>query len=85
MTYRGIEPSKRGAELRRRLGQLRAGLSAERLPPVPLMPGGLLAHRIYIEAGTAAPDGTEVARHVLSGSAKELAAGLLRLPSARGR
>jgi hypothetical protein len=37
--------------------------------------GGLLAHRIYIEAGAGAPDGAEVARHALSGSATELLAG----------
>jgi alkanesulfonate monooxygenase SsuD/methylene tetrahydromethanopterin reductase-like flavin-dependent oxidoreductase (luciferase family) len=34
--------------------------------------GGLLAHRIYAEAGTGAPDGEQVARHVVSGSAAQL-------------
>lgn len=122
LCYRGIEPAARGAELRRRLGRLRAGLSGERLSPAPFTPGGppiwlagaeptmrlaaaeglgyqasralpdelepaatrwrqlggrLLAHRIYIEAGSAVPDGEEVARHGLSGSASELLAGLL--------
>lgn len=35
--------------------------------------GGLLAHRIYAEAGSGAPDGEQVARHVVSGSAARLA------------
>lgn len=39
--------------------------------------GGLLAHRVYIEAGTTVPDGEEVARHALCGSADELLAGIL--------
>jgi alkanesulfonate monooxygenase SsuD/methylene tetrahydromethanopterin reductase-like flavin-dependent oxidoreductase (luciferase family) len=34
--------------------------------------GGLLAHRIYAEAGTGAPDGEQVARHVVAGSAAQL-------------
>ncbi|MDT3443366.1 MULTISPECIES: LLM class flavin-dependent oxidoreductase [unclassified Pseudofrankia] len=40
--------------------------------------GGLLAHRIYVEAGTAVPDGVQVARHVLAGSAGQLLDGLSR-------
>lgn len=121
LSYRGIEPAARGAELRRRLGQLRAGLSGKRLSPAPRTPGGppiwlagaeatmrlaaaeglayqasralpdelepyarlwrrlgggLLAHRIYVEAGPGVPDGVEVARHSLSGSAQDLLAGL---------
>jgi hypothetical protein len=38
--------------------------------------GGLLAHRIYLEAGDDAPDGEQVARHVLHGSASALTDGL---------
>jgi len=34
--------------------------------------GGLLAHRIYAEAGTGVPDGEQVARHVVAGSAAQL-------------
>jgi alkanesulfonate monooxygenase SsuD/methylene tetrahydromethanopterin reductase-like flavin-dependent oxidoreductase (luciferase family) len=34
--------------------------------------GGLLAHRIYAEVGGAAPDGEQVARHVVTGSAAQL-------------
>jgi alkanesulfonate monooxygenase SsuD/methylene tetrahydromethanopterin reductase-like flavin-dependent oxidoreductase (luciferase family) len=40
--------------------------------------GGLLAHRIYVEAGEAVPDGREVARHALTGSAGAIADGLDR-------
>jgi len=42
--------------------------------------GGLLAHRIYVEAGDASevPDGVQVERHVLTGSAAVLADGLAR-------
>ncbi|MBL7499479.1 LLM class flavin-dependent oxidoreductase [Frankia sp. CNm7] len=40
--------------------------------------GGVLAHRIYVEAGTAVPDGVQVARHVLAGSAEQLLDGLAR-------
>jgi len=35
--------------------------------------GGLLAHRIYAEAGTGVPDGEQVARHVVAGSAAQIA------------
>ena len=35
--------------------------------------GGLLAHRIYAEAGTGVPDGEQVARHVVAGSSAQLA------------
>jgi hypothetical protein len=35
--------------------------------------GGLLAHRIYAEAGTGVPDGERVARHVVAGSAAQIA------------
>jgi hypothetical protein len=38
--------------------------------------GGPLAHRIYVEAGDDVPDGEQVARHVLHGSAAALADGL---------
>lgn len=34
--------------------------------------GGLLAHRIYAEAGHEVPDGEQVARHVVGGSAPQL-------------
>lgn len=34
--------------------------------------GGLLAHRIYAEAGPDAPDGEQVARHVVTGGAAQL-------------
>ncbi|HMG41382.1 MAG TPA: LLM class flavin-dependent oxidoreductase [Acidimicrobiales bacterium] len=42
--------------------------------------GGLLAHRIYVEAGEPGhvPDGVQVDRHVLTGSADRLADGLAR-------
>jgi hypothetical protein len=40
--------------------------------------GTLLAHRFYVEAGHEVPDGVQVARHVLSGSAAALADGLAR-------
>jgi alkanesulfonate monooxygenase SsuD/methylene tetrahydromethanopterin reductase-like flavin-dependent oxidoreductase (luciferase family) len=39
--------------------------------------GGLLSHRIYLEAGPAAPDGEQVARHTVTGSAEQLLAGLI--------
>jgi alkanesulfonate monooxygenase SsuD/methylene tetrahydromethanopterin reductase-like flavin-dependent oxidoreductase (luciferase family) len=39
--------------------------------------GGLLGHRIYLEAGPAAPDGEQVARHTVTGSAEQLLAELL--------
>jgi alkanesulfonate monooxygenase SsuD/methylene tetrahydromethanopterin reductase-like flavin-dependent oxidoreductase (luciferase family) len=35
--------------------------------------GGLLAHRIYAEAGTGVPDGEQVERHVVAGSSAQLA------------
>jgi alkanesulfonate monooxygenase SsuD/methylene tetrahydromethanopterin reductase-like flavin-dependent oxidoreductase (luciferase family) len=38
--------------------------------------GGLLAHRIYVEVGTDVPDGDEVDRHALTGSASALLEGL---------
>jgi alkanesulfonate monooxygenase SsuD/methylene tetrahydromethanopterin reductase-like flavin-dependent oxidoreductase (luciferase family) len=40
--------------------------------------GGLLAHRIYVEAGDDVPDGVQVQRHVLTGPASALAEGLAR-------
>jgi alkanesulfonate monooxygenase SsuD/methylene tetrahydromethanopterin reductase-like flavin-dependent oxidoreductase (luciferase family) len=42
--------------------------------------GGLLAHRIYVEAGDRGevPEGVQVRRHVLTGSVAELADGLAR-------
>ncbi len=118
LAYRGIDPGRRGAEFRLRLGELLAKLAGNTLSPVPytskgppvwlageratmrhaarlslpfqasratpaeLAPtarlwkelgGGLLAHRIYAEAGTSAPDGVQVARHVVAGSAAQLA------------
>jgi hypothetical protein len=39
--------------------------------------GGFLGHRIYLEAGPAAPDGEQVARHTVTGSAEQLLAALL--------
>jgi alkanesulfonate monooxygenase SsuD/methylene tetrahydromethanopterin reductase-like flavin-dependent oxidoreductase (luciferase family) len=39
--------------------------------------GGLFAHRVYVEAGGAVPDGVEVERHTLCGSAEQLLAGLV--------
>jgi alkanesulfonate monooxygenase SsuD/methylene tetrahydromethanopterin reductase-like flavin-dependent oxidoreductase (luciferase family) len=124
LTYRGIDPARRGPELRRRLDGLRArwaddsplsppprtpggpplwlaggpptmrlaldlGLpyQASRALPDDLAPvaarwsaagGGLLAHRIYVEAGDDVPDGEQVRRHVLAGSAAALADGLAR-------
>jgi alkanesulfonate monooxygenase SsuD/methylene tetrahydromethanopterin reductase-like flavin-dependent oxidoreductase (luciferase family) len=41
--------------------------------------GGLLAHRIYVEAGDRVPDGEEVARHALTGPAGAIVDGLGRL------
>lgn len=35
--------------------------------------GGLLAHRIYAESGVSVPDGEQVARHVVAGSAAQIA------------
>jgi alkanesulfonate monooxygenase SsuD/methylene tetrahydromethanopterin reductase-like flavin-dependent oxidoreductase (luciferase family) len=55
---------------------------ASRAAPAELQPvarlwkelnGGLLAHRIYAEAGTGVPEGEQVARHVVSGSAAQIA------------
>ena len=82
-----------GAEATMRLAA-RLGLpyQASRALPEELAPlagrwrdvgGGLLAHRIYVEAenppGTAAvPDGVQVARHVLAGPATQLLDGLTR-------
>jgi alkanesulfonate monooxygenase SsuD/methylene tetrahydromethanopterin reductase-like flavin-dependent oxidoreductase (luciferase family) len=40
--------------------------------------GGPLAHRIYVEAGSAVPDGVQVERHVLAGSAEQVLDGLAR-------
>lgn len=40
--------------------------------------GGLLAHRIYVEVGADVPDGDEVERHALTGSASALLDGLTR-------
>jgi alkanesulfonate monooxygenase SsuD/methylene tetrahydromethanopterin reductase-like flavin-dependent oxidoreductase (luciferase family) len=40
--------------------------------------GGLLAHRIYVEAGSVVPDGVHVERHVLAGSADQILDGLSR-------
>lgn len=123
LEYRGIEPARRGAELRERLSTLRdrwvdgplsprpftaggppiwlAGAAAtmrsaaaldlpfqasralpDDLAPVAArwsdMGGGLLAHRIYIEAGDEAADGVQLNRHMLSGSAAQLLDGLER-------
>jgi alkanesulfonate monooxygenase SsuD/methylene tetrahydromethanopterin reductase-like flavin-dependent oxidoreductase (luciferase family) len=39
--------------------------------------GGLLGHRIYVEAGTTVPDGEQVARHTVTGSAEQLLAELI--------
>jgi len=118
LVHRGIDPGRRGPELRARLAELRSHLDgagplsprphtpggppvwlaggpatmrvalslglpyqASRARPDELAPlaarwsdagGGLLAHRIYVEAGGAAPDGQQVARHVVSGSAAAL-------------
>ena len=65
--------------------RLAAGLGlpfqASRATPAQLAPvarrwkelhGGVLAHRIYAEAGTSAPDGQQVARNVVAGSAAQL-------------
>jgi alkanesulfonate monooxygenase SsuD/methylene tetrahydromethanopterin reductase-like flavin-dependent oxidoreductase (luciferase family) len=122
LAYRGVDPARRGAELRERLERLRRlwaddsplspaprtpggppvwlaggpatlrlalelGLpyQASRALPADLAPvaarwfdrgGGLLAHRIYVEAGDEVPDGEQVARHVLQGSAAAIADGL---------
>lgn len=35
--------------------------------------GGVLAHRIYAESGASVPDGAQVARHVVAGSAAQIA------------
>jgi alkanesulfonate monooxygenase SsuD/methylene tetrahydromethanopterin reductase-like flavin-dependent oxidoreductase (luciferase family) len=122
LAYRGVEPDRRGAELRGRLTRLRALLAgdgplspapisgppiwlagagatmrlaleldlpfqASRALPDELAPiaarwfdggGGLLAHRIYVEVGDDAPDGEQVARHVLTGSPAKIADGLGR-------
>jgi alkanesulfonate monooxygenase SsuD/methylene tetrahydromethanopterin reductase-like flavin-dependent oxidoreductase (luciferase family) len=124
LAYRGVDPDRRGAELRERLDRLRrlwhddSPLSPEPLtpggPPVwlaggpatmrlalamglpyqasralppelaPLAArwfdggGGLLAHRIYVEAGDDVPDGEQVERHVLAGSAAAITDGLAR-------
>ncbi|WP_045878823.1 hypothetical protein [Pseudofrankia sp. DC12] len=40
--------------------------------------GGPLTHRIYVEAGSAVPDGAQVERHVLAGSAERILDGLTR-------
>jgi alkanesulfonate monooxygenase SsuD/methylene tetrahydromethanopterin reductase-like flavin-dependent oxidoreductase (luciferase family) len=124
LAYRGIDPARRGSELRKRLGRLR-GLWADDslLSPAPHTPGGppvwlagggptmrlalqlglpyqasralpdelapiadrwfasgggLLAHRIYVEAGEDVPDGEQVQRHVLEGPAPALTDGLAR-------
>jgi alkanesulfonate monooxygenase SsuD/methylene tetrahydromethanopterin reductase-like flavin-dependent oxidoreductase (luciferase family) len=66
---------------------LRLGLpfQASRARPEELAPvaarwfeggGGLLAHRIYVEVGDDVPDGAEVERHALTGSAAAIADGL---------
>ena len=39
--------------------------------------GGFLGHRIYVEEGTRVPDGEQVARHTLTGSAGQLLAGMI--------
>lgn len=121
LTHRGVDPRRRGAELRSRLEQLRAALAGDLLSPAALtgppiwlagaeatmglalelglpfqasraLPdelapvaarwfaagGGLLAHRIYVELGDDVPDGVQVARHVLTGSAAAIAEGLER-------
>jgi alkanesulfonate monooxygenase SsuD/methylene tetrahydromethanopterin reductase-like flavin-dependent oxidoreductase (luciferase family) len=122
LAHRGVDPARRGAELRARLARLRALLAghgplsprphtpggpplwlaggpatmrlalelglpyqASRALPGELAPvaarwsgagGGLLAHRIYVEAGGEVPDGRQVARHALCGSPAALAEGL---------
>lgn len=130
LAHRGIDPARRGAELRTRLALLRRHLADPRSPlsPAPFTPGGppvwlaggdatmrlalaeglpyqasralpgelapvarrwfdqgggLLAHRIYVEASAPGaidpvPDGVEVRRHVLTGSTAELVDGLAR-------
>jgi hypothetical protein len=39
--------------------------------------GGFLGHRIYVEEGTSVPDGEQVVRHTLTGSAGQLLAGMI--------
>jgi alkanesulfonate monooxygenase SsuD/methylene tetrahydromethanopterin reductase-like flavin-dependent oxidoreductase (luciferase family) len=127
LAYRGIDPDRRGDELRARLVALRERWADDGpLSPAPFTPGGpplwlaggpptmrlalalglpfqasralpdelaplaarwfaagggLLAHRIYVEApgpGDDVPDGEQVERHVLAGSAAALADGLGR-------
>ena len=128
LTYRRIDPARRGAELRLRLHILQQRLTGDSpLSPEPFTPGGppiwlagagatmrlalerdlpyqasralpdelaplaarwfdqgggLLAHRIYVEADEGGrgevPDGVQVERHVLAGSADRLADGLAR-------
>jgi alkanesulfonate monooxygenase SsuD/methylene tetrahydromethanopterin reductase-like flavin-dependent oxidoreductase (luciferase family) len=76
-----------GAEATLRLAA-RLGLpyQASRALPAELAPlarlwrdlgGGLLAHRIYVEAGSDIPDGEQVARHVLCGTGPQLLDGLV--------
>jgi len=122
LTHRGIDPARRGTELRARLARLQQlWFPASPLSPAPRTPGGppiwlaggpptmrlaldldlpyqasralptdlapvaarwfdngggLLAHRIYVEAGDDVPDGEQVARHVLHGPATALTDGL---------
>jgi alkanesulfonate monooxygenase SsuD/methylene tetrahydromethanopterin reductase-like flavin-dependent oxidoreductase (luciferase family) len=123
LEYRGIEPGRRGAELRERLSTLRDRWSDGPLSPRPFtqggppiwlagaaatmrtaaaldlpfqasralpddlasvvarwreMGGGLLGHRIYLEAGDEVADGVQLNRHILSGSAEQLLDGLER-------
>ena len=123
LSYRGIDPARRGEEFRRRLENLQALLAGGPLAPHPLTPGGppiwlagraptmrlalelglpyqasralpdelapiaarwfdagggLLAHRIFVEAGDDVPDGVQLTRHVLAGPAAALADGLAR-------
>jgi alkanesulfonate monooxygenase SsuD/methylene tetrahydromethanopterin reductase-like flavin-dependent oxidoreductase (luciferase family) len=75
----GAEPTLR---LAARLG---LPYQASRALPTELAPlawlwhdigGGLLAHRVYVEAGNDVPDGEQVARHVLQGTGPMLLDGL---------
>jgi len=70
LTYRGVPPAERGRALPAELAPLAARWGD--------LGGGLLAHRIYVEAGSVVPDGVHVERHVLAGSADQILDGLSR-------